>query len=99
MNKTLTIGLLSALSLAGCVHQPEMIYVNAHPAAHNFDKDRFDCLQASAQAAPPVITHEIDALGYYHERDINESRSDQLMLACMKAREWTLTPVTIVVQQ
>ena len=101
MNKLLKIGLIATLCLGACAPRQHYIYVNSNPKAHNFDKDRYDCLKESATAAPTTRAVAYDPLVGATNYDMNDAAKEQMMLACMKAREWSLVPdrPVVTVQQ
>jgi hypothetical protein len=81
-----------AFTLTACATQPAMIWVNAHPAKHDFKQDRFACLETSAKATPPATATGRDMFGDPYQYDVNAGTRDQLFAACMNAKDWTLQP-------
>ena len=79
------------IALTACATpQPTMIWVNAHPEKHDFKQDRYACLQSSAQATPPATATGTNIFGDYYQYDVNAGTRNQLMEACMNAKDWTL---------
>jgi hypothetical protein len=85
--------LVTLLLLGACVPQAHVAWYNPEPQEHDFDKERYACLQDSAAAAPSEAANSTDMFGDPYSYDINADNRENLFKACMKTKGWELQQV------
>jgi hypothetical protein len=91
--KRLLFVIAACLTLAACVHQPQVAWYNPHPEDHNFDNERYECLKQANESAPTQTANGRDMFGDPYSYDINSDNRENLMRACMKTKGWELQQV------